>query len=81
MNNSLKLIASQYLVKKANIGALLRGAKGLVSGIGHVIEDPFHAAELNRLFGKESIYAPKRPQDFKPGLRAPTTHDMVRTGL
>lgn len=26
---------------------------------------------LNKLFGTESIYAPKRPQDFKPGLRTP----------
>ena len=132
MNNTEKLIASQYLVKQANLGTLLRGAGALTSGFGKqlagmgrfVKENPFHAAAagglgvsvpfvmqdfmrsiagnkpeyfnampestrtirnlvqnnsvLNKLFGTESIYAPKGPaghyrgpQDFKPGLRAP----------
>jgi len=34
MNNTEKLIASQYLVKQAIFGALLRGAGSLASGFG-----------------------------------------------
>ena len=44
MNNTEKLIASQYLFKQANLGALLSGAKNIGKNIFRGAVNPIHSA-------------------------------------